>query len=187
MEEESTVDYEIGFARLADPEDLARSLATEAEYRFTDGCRFGAIHAGSNQVAAITEYAEQSQLRIYYQLYCPWTLPHVRRVPAPAWAPPSESPVLGVRILPTEILHQILKDKDNGYRPTINDLASAEDSYVELGWPVESFVTDELVGCREGSPFHTINDLNIQNLFYRRSGPIAAAVSITLEEPQAAG
>ena len=187
VEEETVVDYEIGFARLADPEDLARSLATEFEYRFTDECRFGALRAGSEQIKVIDEYQTKSDLRVYYQLYCPWALPHTRRVPSEAWARPSGEPALGVRVLPAEVVHKILSEQKSGYAPKVLDLASATDGYAELGWPIEQFVADELVGCREGSPFGSINDGNIQNLFYRRSGPIAAAVSISIEAPQSAG
>jgi hypothetical protein len=187
VEEESVIDYEVGFARLADPEVLASSLSTEAEYRFDDSCRFGQVQAGSGQVTLINEYVERTRLRVYYQLYSPWSLPHVRRVPSGSWQRPADAPMLGVRILPVEVVHQILEDKPQGYRPRITDLAAASDRYAELGWPVEQFVVDELMGCREGTPFDSINDLSIQEVFYRRSGPIAAAVSITVEEPTAAG
>lgn len=47
--EESKVDYEIGFARLADLEDLTRSLSLETEFRFSEDSRYGAIIPGSDQ------------------------------------------------------------------------------------------------------------------------------------------
>jgi hypothetical protein len=187
VEEEGVIDYRIGFARLADPETLSRSLSVQAEYQFSSECRFGAILAGSEQVELIDEYAERSQLRIYYQLYGPWNLPHTRRVPSPAWKRPYGKPALGVRVLPVEVMHQLLASHDAGFRPRVADLASSDDGFADLGWPVEQFVADELVGCREGSPFGSISDASIQNLFYRRSGPIAAAVSITIEAPLGAG
>jgi len=187
VEEESIVDYEIGFARLADPEDLARSLSTESVYHFTDSCKFGALRAGSEQVKVIEMYQEKSQLRVYYQLYCPWTLPHTRRVPSASWPRPSGQPLVGVRVLPAEVVHKLLSAQTVGYSPRVSDLASESDGYAELGWSIEEFVADELAGCREGSPFASINDSSIQNLFYRRSGPIAAAVSITIEAPSTAG
>lgn len=115
VEEETVVDYEIGFGRLADPEDLARSLSTESEYQFTTACRFGALKAGSEQVKLIDEYQEKSELRVYYQLYCPWALPHTRRVPSEAWPRPEGQPMLGVRVLPVEVVHGILSAKQSGY------------------------------------------------------------------------
>jgi hypothetical protein len=39
-----------------------------------------------------------------------------------------------------------------------------------------------LVGCREGHR-HEEDDESIYNVFYRRSGAIAAAIAITLEAP----
>ncbi len=75
--EEGKIDYEIGFARLADPEDLGRAIAVEAEFRFNEGCRYGAIIPFSAQVKAIKEYETKSKLPVYYQLYNPWMLPFV--------------------------------------------------------------------------------------------------------------
>ena len=46
VREETTVDYEIGFARLADPSDLARSIAYESQFTFNASCRYGELVAG---------------------------------------------------------------------------------------------------------------------------------------------
>ncbi len=50
------------------------------------------------------------------------------------------------------------------------------------GWPLEFFSGELFLKCREGSPFETVGDKHIQNLFYLRSGAIAAAIAITVEE-----
>src|SRR5947207_5944767 len=55
VQEEDRIDYEIGFARLADPESLQQSLAVEAEFQFDDSCRYGALAAQSDQVKAIAD------------------------------------------------------------------------------------------------------------------------------------
>ena len=60
--EEGKTDYMIGFARLADPEDLARSIAVEAEFRFTEECRYNALISGSDQTEAITKYQHENRL-----------------------------------------------------------------------------------------------------------------------------
>lgn len=56
VREEHRTDYETGFARLADPEDLLSSIAIEAEFEFNGECQYGALIANSDQVRAIRAY-----------------------------------------------------------------------------------------------------------------------------------
>ena len=53
----------------------------------------------------------------------------------------------------------------------------------EYGWRLEDFMAAELLGCREGALFESTSQPSIDALFNRRSGPIAAAISITIEAP----
>lgn len=182
VSEEGKTDYEIGLARLADPEDLARSIGTETEFRFTDECRYGALIAESEQVGAITQYQEHNNLPIYYQFYNPWALPLVQRVPIAGHATPEGEMTLGVRIIPAKMVHTVLAQGKKGYRPRLSDLSDALAGGPQFGWPLESFVADEFLTCREGAQFASIGEARIENLFYRRSGPIAAAIAITVEE-----
>ena len=63
VEEATLSDFEIGFARLADPETLSRSLNLATDFEFNDECRFGALLAHSDQVKAIEEFQDRNQLR----------------------------------------------------------------------------------------------------------------------------
>jgi hypothetical protein len=184
--EEGKTDYIVGFARLADPEDLARSISIEAEFKFTEECRYGALIGESDQVRAIAEYEEQSTLPIYYQLYNPWKLPYVQRVPISEHVRPDGDLALGVRIMTAKAVHNILAKKE-GFRPTVRDIANHMNGTPKYGWPLEQFIADEFLACREGAQFDSIGDRRIQNLFYRRTGPIAAAIAITIEEIAPAG
>ena len=42
---------------------------------------------------------------------------------------------------------------------------------------------DEVLACREGHEYRSIQEEAMQTLFNRRSGPIAAAIGITIESP----
>lgn len=183
VEEEGKVDYEIGFARLADPEVLARSIAIEAEFNFTPECRYGALMAESDQVKAITEYGEKSKLQVYYQLYNPYRLPFLQRVPVAAVDGGGMDLSLGVRIAPASLVHGFLVTQAKGYRPKFEDLAHLMGIEHIGGWSLEHFVADLFATCQEGSLFASIADVQIRNLFYRRSGPIAAAIAIIVEGP----
>lgn len=69
------------------------------------------------------------------------------------------------------------------YRPSLKDVRSFAPHADKSGWPIEHFIADLFVACKEGTPFTKPGEEMIQRLFYRRSGPIAAAISITIEGP----
>ena len=177
--EETRSDYEIGFARLADPEDLARSIALATNYSFDDACQYGALIAGSEQVDAIRGYELSSTLRVYYQLYNPWRVPLSVNIPLAAYQRFDGLPELGTRIVTASDLHDRLAPEADGYRPSLRDLSSLLPSY---GWRLEEFASDLFLGCSEGTPFDTLDEDRIQSMFYRRSGAISAAVSFVIEE-----
>ncbi len=183
VQEELQIDYRTGFARLADPEDLRASIAVQAEFRFDEDCRFGALAAQSDQMKTIIDYERENHLSIYYQLYSPWTVPAVQRIPLSDFTQPVMELTHGVRIMPTGAVHAHLAKQAEGHKPTLRELKAAFDATFPGGWPLEFFAGELFLKCREGSVFETIRDRRVQNLFYRRSGPIAAAIAITIEEP----
>jgi hypothetical protein len=182
--EESWLDYEIGFARLADPEDLSRSIALEAEFEFTTSCQYGALQAGSDQVTAIAEYQQENELAVYYQFYNPWRVPFKKVVPLSAYAEEKGAPEVGTRVIPSDAVHAFLSTKLNGYRPTLNEISQLIDTRDGLGWTLQEFIGDLFLNCREGSVVDSWADGRMRNLFERRTGPIAAAISIVVEAPE---
>lgn len=181
VREETIVDYEIGFGRLADPEDDAISIAFATDFSFGEDSAYGQIRQGSNQVAAIDEYEREVGLKVYYQLYNPWSVPFAQRVPLVGFVEHEGEPDLGVRVIPSPRVHARLAE--SGRSPQLRDLAEL-DGLPPFGWRLEHFVCDELLGCREGDRFESITDARIQQLFNRRSGAIAAAIAITVEAPR---
>ena len=180
VQEEDRIDYEIGFARLADPESLQQSVAVQAEFQFDDDCRYGALAAKSEQVKAIADYEKQNKTPIYYQFYNPWRLPFTQRIPLSQFKRPTGNLNLGTRIIPARAVHKLLAHYVAGQIPSVAEVkALCPDA--PYGWPLEHFVADLLLGCVEGSIFKDISEQRIQNLFYRRSGPISAAIAIYIE------
>ena len=163
IREETRVDFEIGLARLADPEDIALPIGPSTEFRFTDESQYGALRRGSDQVGAISDYQADAGLRVYYQLYNPWTIPFTQQIPLAGYVPPDGAPVLGVRVIPAQIVHAKLAEQD-GAMPKLGDFAemSLLPSY---GWRLEEFVCDELLACREGDRFNSPNDYKSNGSF----------------------
>lgn len=185
VREETMSDYEVGFARLADPEDDAISLAFATEYSFDEDSTYAQIRANSQQVAAIDEYEKKIGLKVYYQLYNPWSVPFVQRVPVLAdYAEPDGEPDLGVRVMPARLLHVRLMSRSLT-SPKLSDLENLN-AIPMFGWRLEAFICEELLECREGDRFESISDDRIQDVFFRRTGAIAAAIVITVEAPTAA-
>ena len=181
--EESRGDYEIGIARIADPEILAQSITSQTEFEFNEKCRYGALILGSDQAKAIAKYEQKNELSVYYQFYNPQVIPFVRRVPITEYEHIENKLPLGTRIIPVGVVHKHLSDKKKGHKPSIGEIKDALEKPYRFGWPLEHFVVNLFLKCQEGSLFERISDDRIQNLFYRRSGPIAAAISIKIEVP----
>jgi hypothetical protein len=111
LREETTVDYEVGFARLADPSDLAHSIAYESQFTFGEECRYGALVADSDQIAAIDDFERQIALRVYYQLYNPWRLLYRITVPTQGRRRFRGDPRVGIRVLRAEAVHEVLAER----------------------------------------------------------------------------
>jgi hypothetical protein len=157
-------------------------VAFEADYEFTEDCRYGALLAGSDQALAIAEYEHEHGTPVYYQFYNPWCLPYSRHVPIDRFVVPDEPLEFGVRVVSSERVRAALRRRAEGYRPSVTDLVGARvpDTY---GWRLEDFIARELLDCREGALFDSVAQPSIDALFNRRSGPIAAAIAITVEAP----
>jgi hypothetical protein len=184
VREELRIDYEIGFARLADPEDLERSIAAPRQFEFDDTCKYGALSAGSQQVEAIDQYNRQNRIPVHYQFYNPSAVPFAITIPLDCRTTSSTDPSLGVRIMRAVDVHQVLRELPNGAHPTLSQLMAIPGSGGPGGWSLQDFVVNEFLGCREGAHFQSVTDEKMYNLFNRRSGPISAAIAITIEESE---
>jgi hypothetical protein len=80
-------------------------------------------------------------------------------------------------------VHKLLARYVAGQKPTLAEIMTLC-SGTPGGWTLEHFIADLLLGCVEGSIFKDISEQRIQNLFYRRSGPISAAIAISIEAPE---
>jgi hypothetical protein len=182
VQEEDKIDYEIGFARIADPESLARSVAVQAEFEFDETCRYGALLANSDQAKAIADYQKKNKTPVYYQFYNPWRCPFTQRIPLSNFKRQSGELELGTRIIPAGEVHRLLSGFVDGQKPTLSEVKDLLPK-APFGWSLEHFIADLLLGCVEGTIFKSISEERIQTLFYRRSGPIAAAIAISIEAP----
>jgi hypothetical protein len=176
------IDFEMGFGRLLHPEDDQSFHAGmgPTSFDFTDDCRYGALSIKGDQYKAIKDYESERRLKVYYSFYNPWIIPFQTTVPVASFKAPSGKCEAGVRVVPSQALRGSLNGKRKGYNPSFRDIKAI---HVDGGWRLEDFVIDHFFRCTEGDIFESMRDDRIFYLFNRRSGAIAAAVAINIENP----
>lgn len=156
------------------------TAALHRTYRFDETCAYSAIHAGDRQVGLIDTLNRDFGKAVYYLLYNPPELPFLVDYPLQQRIRIEDMPV-GNRVLDNDDVHRLLADLDDGQSPTFAQLWEGSHDH---NWPLETWAADLLLTCRVGQQFDDSNDDRVRYFLERRSGPIGAAlaVSITLSD-----
>jgi hypothetical protein len=182
VREDIREDYEIGFARLADPEDVRLPLHSACSYRFDADSRYSALRAHDRQYKDIQSYLRESKVPVFYQFYGPVALPIELSFPFPAEGVALATTEFGTRIVSASAVIKLLKPKPQNYAPSVKDLRALNVQAAEFGWRLEEFVAAHLLPCKEGYVYTDVRDEQVFRLFNRRAGPIAAAVAFSIED-----
>jgi hypothetical protein len=179
-------DFTIGIGRLADKTDRLRSIVNQRAFSFDQDCVYGAMAAGGPQVKRIDQYSSEKDIPVYYAFYNPLTIPFASLYPLSSNCVISDKNNIGCRVLESAKVHSSLKNVPIGKTPAFNEVQiekpidqGDEDSL--SGWRLENFVAYEVMKCHEGRLFGPKTDENLEGLLYRRSAPIQAAISITVD------
>src|SRR5260370_4243367 len=144
VKEDLREDYEMGFGRLADPEDVRVPLYLKTRYEFDFDCRYAELRARDQQYRVLKKYMRESKIPVFYQLYNPAFLPFTRTVPLPVDDPDLKEIPFGTRVLPIAEVFKVLDKKPANYAPTVGELSGNHRSF-EFGWRLEYFVADLLL------------------------------------------
>lgn len=182
--EESPEDYQIGFGGLLPSAGSAKSLALAHNFQFTTNSKYKAFKVADEQYQAIETYEDKNKLDVHYLLYNPWVLDTSYGFPSVSDVRLGRAGNGGCRVVPAKALREGLSSKPNGHSPTFSEIALSMKSLSKnsAGWRLENFVSDLLLKCKQGNLFESLDQENIFALFNRRSGPIAAAVAVTVEQ-----
>ena len=182
--EEAAEDYRIGFGGLLPSPASPKSLALAHTFEFTGSSKYKALKVADEQYKAIESYEHQNELHVHYLLYNPWTLSASYSYPIAGAISLGRAGNGGCRVAPAAAMRASLTAKAPGYSPTFKDIPAAMKSlsHRSSGWRLEEFVSDLLLKCKEGNLFESLDQENIYALFNRRSGPIAAAIAVTIEQ-----
>jgi len=180
LEEDTPLDYMIGFGRLmqGDEEDLAAQ--EERVFTFTHESRYRALVSGDDQYQAIEAYEARRAIPVHYLFYNPLSIPWAQRVPVTERKRFPRNDV-GVQVIRARALQLALRRRQGGYTPTYADVAGLNP------WRLEVFVADELLRCRQGYRAKGPNDDGLVQVFSRRTGPISTAIGITIDRVSPGG
>ena len=169
--------FQRGYGRLRGSYDSSASLRT---YDFTEKSRYASLDRTSNQSQRIDAYEGEMTIPVHYLLYNPLEIPWSRTLPI---AGPTKLPenIVGCRIVRAR---QIITLCATTNVPTYADVSTIESPHeyasFSAGWRLEDFVVSLLLGCHEGRVLNETLDDAMELLFYRRTGPIAAAFAINI-------
>jgi hypothetical protein len=188
--EDMELDYAIGFGRLLESDSEYRGVVKPRTFHFSPQSRYRALEYNGDQYKAILKYTQDTNIQVHYLLYNPLTLPWTVEVPVTEGSISKSAEetaccrAIGAGIMNAKLSAASLSAGDN---PAFAQICGADPRKPDLdNWRLETFVADLVLGCKEGylagkTPFE---DEGLFRVFNRRSGPISAAISITLDAPE---
>jgi hypothetical protein len=168
-----------GFGRLLGSYE---PMAARRVFEFTDQSRYESLNVTEAQSERIALYQEEVMIPVHYLLYNPVEIPWSRSIPAPSSSALPNNRV-GCRVIRSAQIRELRNH--NITIPTYGEVASiiAPHSFAPFsaGWRLEDFVVKLVLGCHEGRVLTKALDDAMEMLFYRRTGPIAAAFAVNIE------
>lgn len=146
---------------------------------FDESCVYGALNADSEQVEAIDTLNSNFGSSVFYMFYNPPVLP--AKVVYPIRAKRQIKNVqLGCRVFLSTEVHTVLGKLQKGASPTFKMITK---DGAKSNWRLESWIADLVLACKAGQRFDAKNQAKIANLLERRSGPIGAAIAVSIALP----
>lgn len=188
-DEDSPLDYMVGFRRLLRQNEEWGAVVAPRRFSFGEESRYKALVTGLGQYKAITEYEQQRAIPVYYLLYNPARIPSIAVLPiTPRDRQIAGACEVGCRVVPAAQVRTVMAAKPDGSSPAYRELAGSlpspfDDPSHRSGWRLEHFVVNLLLECETGYIADSPNDSGLNYIFNRRTGPISAALALTLDAP----
>lgn len=157
---------------------LSRMRST---FEFDEDCHYQALSPDHDQPRVIEDFNTRLGEATSYLFYNPPSVPETVRFPAIAYRDVIEPPPLGARVANASAVHAVLNQL-KGQAPTLRDLGGSPGPYDRL----EDWVK-KLLQCKVGIPFDRSMEDIVERLVSRRTGPIGAAVAISIALPEDGG
>lgn len=175
-EEDTPLDYMIGFGRLMQGDEIDLAAMEERTFHFAESSVYRQLKVDNRQYQLIREYEAKYSIPVHYLLYHPLTIPWSQVIPVSVGGKCLPERAVGGWVVRARDLRSRLDGRPAESSPSYRDIS-------DIGpWPIQNFVADELLGCREGYRAQGPEDPELFQIFNRRAGPIAAAIAITIDE-----
>ncbi|MET8983837.1 hypothetical protein ABZW49_00140 [Nonomuraea wenchangensis] len=187
-DEDNDLNYARGFGRLFQQDDDWDAVTAPRNFGFSDQSKYKALVTGVKQYDVIAEYEEKYKIPIYYLLYNPLQIPFSVTLPISGAVDYAPECRVGCRVIPAKDLRGLLASRPLGHSPAFGEICNdllgpfAEEQHT-AGWRLEHFLVDSLLNCETGYIAKSRADAGLDAVFNRRTGPISAAFSITLDAP----
>jgi hypothetical protein len=186
--EDHPLDYIVGFGRLLPAEQEYKSAVKARTFSFVKDSRFRALEYGDGQYQAILDYEKDASVPVHYLLYNPLRLPLTVTYPVESSGTKTQigSEPVGARVVSAVALDAHLNGQIGvGDSPAFDQVFRSPVSPTSVPWPLEYFIADLVLSCKEGhiAGVNPMSDEALYAVFNRRSGPISAAIAITIDAP----
>jgi hypothetical protein len=161
-----------------DPTSPLHKLHRKLE--FNEDCFYFSIRSQDDQVRNIENHNKNFGESIYYLLYTPPTFPLTVSYPVASRHMLSEFDH-GCLVFRASSVHGVLSGLEKGASPSHRQLASSANSADTSR--LERWAADLLLTCQVGQPFGSDKKALVSSMLERRSGPIAAAIAISIALP----
>jgi hypothetical protein len=149
------------------------------DFVFDETCVYGSLKAGSEQITTINNLNNRFGEAVFYMFYNPATVPVTIKYPVRAKRQ-IKSAKLGCRVFRSDEVHGVLAKLQDRRSPTLKQVTVGGKP---SNWRLESWVADLVLQCKQGRRFDGNIQDEISMLLERRSGPIGAAIAISIALP----
>jgi len=149
------------------------------EFVFDETCVYGVLKAGSDQIATINNLNSQFGESVFYMFYNPSTVPISIHYPVRSRRR-IKSAKLGCRVFFSKEVHTVLDTLERDRSPTLKMIVTGAKT---SNWRLESWVSDLVLQCKLGRRFDDSMQDKVSMLLERRSGPIGAAIAVSIALP----
>jgi hypothetical protein len=177
VDDSDPIDFAYGMNKFLrrDPKSVLGRL--HRQFDFSADCKYAALTAKSDQIKAIAEFQAKFGDAIHYLFYNPPSLPSTIRYPLIAVQTVGDI-LLGCRVYTVADVDAVLGSFKKGVAPSIGQLEATNPA---SNWRLEQWAADLLLTCQVGQQFDASNEDVVSNLLVRRTGPIGAAIAISIE------
>lgn len=187
-EEEIMRYYRRGFGRMYQPDELFAEMTKPRLFRFDEDCKYLALAKGSHQWEIIEQYEQSKEIPVYYLFHNPSVVPLSVPVPHSDAEPIPKRSEVGCRVVPCRHVRQMMASASDNESPSYGQIVRNLPAPFGApehagGWRLEHFVVELLLRCKTGRVTDIRNDRGLYEVFNRRSGPIPAAIAITIDAP----